>query len=99
MIRVAAVVAICATLVGCPGATVVERHTITYATLDPSWIVPCPVVPPPLGDAYTKATERERNIMWSQVYTQQMYEMTLCNQRLGHATGYNDEKSKTVIVK
>ena len=77
-------------LSGCASTEPVVKTYTFYSEIDPSWIVPCPLEPPPVKEDYLLATTKERTLMMALAYTGQIEKVTLCNIRLEEVRKQND---------
>lgn len=75
-----------ALLMGC--SENVKTYTY-YTELDPSWLTPCVITPPPEKSIYLDAKPDERAILMTIAYTQQVQSVATCNARFSQMREYN----------
>lgn len=74
------------TLAGCTPN--VKTFTF-YSELDPTWLKPCEITPPPPKDLYVAAHPDERAILMAISYTMQLEATSKCNVRLNEIDKHN----------
>lgn len=72
------------------GCTPNVRTYTYYSELEPAWLTPCEIVPPPDREMYLQAKVEERSILMTIAYTQQVEATATCNARFAEMRKYNN---------
>lgn len=73
--------ALCCLMVSC-STTPKVIYKAYLVQMEPSWLVPCPVAPPPNPTVYLRSTPAKREKLSAEAYVEQTSNMDQCNSQL-----------------
>lgn len=88
--RLVLILSLCLCLAACQSPPVTQTR---YVTLEEAWLQPCGYQAPPPKGVYVQASDRQRAIMMTKAYTNQLAYTKKCNTRMDQIRIYN-EKAK-----